>query len=82
MKIKIYTPFKTELIGEYNARMLFDDTFYHRNMPTLSAKLCGKILNTISPHFKIDSEEFLIENLETGYMGVQRIFRDGTILNF
>ena len=51
-------------------------------MPTLSAKRCREILNTVYPHFKAKSEMFVIENVETGYTGVQSIYRNGTILNF
>lgn len=82
MRIRIYKIGKTELIEECNVKSMYEDTFYHRNMPMLSAKQCRKILNFISPNFKVDSKEFVIENITTGYIGVQQIFRSGTILNF
>ena len=82
MKIKIYKVGKTELIGEYNVKSVYDSRFYHRNMPTLSAKRCREILNAVCPHFKVESELFVIENVKTGYTGIQKIFRNGTILNF
>lgn len=82
MHIKIYKIGKKELIYECNVRSLYDSKFYFRNIPTLSAKRCREILNIISPHFKIHSESVVIEEVETGYTGVQNIYRNGTILNF
>lgn len=82
MKINIYTSGKKELIGTYNVRSVYDSEHYFRNMPTLSAKRCREILNTISPHYKLHSENLVFENAETGYTGSQMLYREGTILNF
>ena len=82
MRIRIYTIAKRQLLVEYNVRSSYESTFYHRNMPTLSAKRCRQILDTVSPHFKVESELFAFENVNTGYTGMQKIHRQGTILNF
>lgn len=82
MRIRIYTIAKRQLLVEYNVRSSYESTFYHRNMPTLSAKRCRQILDTVSPHFKVESELFTFENVKTGYTGMQKIYRQGTILNF
>lgn len=82
MKVNIYTIGKKQLIGTYNARDTYESSFYFRNMPTLSAKTCSKVLNSISPNFKISSKTLVFENAETGYTGLQELHRSGTILNF
>lgn len=82
MKIAIYTIGKKKLIGTYNVKKVYDSSFYHRNMLTLSAKRCSEILNAISPNYKIESELLVFENVETGYTGTQKVYRNGTILNF
>lgn len=82
MKINIYTRGKKEVIGTYNVRSAYDSTFYFCNMPTLSAKRCRQILNKVSPDYKINSDTLVLENVETGYIGIQEIHRSGTILNF
>lgn len=82
MKINIYTIGKQKLIGTYNVKSVYDSSFYFRNMPTLSAKRCREILNIVSPNYKSSSETLVFENVETGYIGVQTIHRNGTILNF
>lgn len=82
MKIRIYTVGKRRLIGQYQVRSSYEGRFYHRMMPTLSAKHCRGILDTISPHCKLHSEYVVMENVETGYTGSQYIHRTGTILNF
>lgn len=82
MTVNIYTIGKKKLIGTYNTRNAYDSTFYFRNMPTLSARTCRDILNTISPNYKIDSELLVFENIKTGHTGSQKVFRNGTILNF
>lgn len=82
MKVNIYTIGKKQLIGTYTATNRYDSSFYSRNMPTLSAKTCRKVLNSISPNFKIGSKMLVFENAETGYTGAQEIHRTGTILNF
>lgn len=63
MRIRIYTIAKRQLLVEYNVRSSYESTFYHRNMPTLSAKRCRQILDTVSPHFKVESELFAFENV-------------------
>lgn len=82
MKIKIFTVGKKKLVGEYNVRSVYEGSFYHRNMPVLSARRCREILNTVYPNFKAESALFVIENVETGYTGSQNIYRKGTVLNF
>jgi hypothetical protein len=82
MKVNIYTIGKKQLVGTYNAKDKYDSCFYFRNMPTLSAKTCREVLNSVSPNFKIKSETLVFENAETGYTGVQELHRTGTILNF
>ena len=82
MRIRIYKISNKELIGEYNLRSTFEGTFYHRNMPTISAKRCKKILDSVCPHMKIESEMFVLENVKTGHTGIQSIYRNGTIINF
>ncbi|SEU08960.1 hypothetical protein SAMN05443270_3055 [Lacrimispora sphenoides] len=82
MKVNIYTIGKKTLIGTYNVKYVYDSSFYFRGMPTLSAKRCREILNIVSPNFKIESETLVIENVETGHTGIQKIHRGGTILNF
>lgn len=82
MKINIYTIGKKQLIGTYNVRSSYASSFYFRNMPTLSARICREILNAVSPDYKIESETLILENVETGHTGVQKIHRKGTILNF
>lgn len=82
MRVKVYTCGKKKVIGDYTARNVYESTFYHRMMPTLSAEDCRKILNSVSPNFKIESEMFVLEDAETGYTGIQRIHRQGTVLNF
>jgi hypothetical protein len=82
MTVNIYTIGKKKLIGTYNVKSVYDSSFYFRSMPTLSAKRCIEILNIVSPNYKIDSELLVFENVKTGYIGVQKIHRNGTILNF
>jgi hypothetical protein len=82
MTVNIYTIGKKKLIGTYNVKSTYESSFYFRNMPTLSAKRCREILNSVSPHYKIESETFVFEDTKTGYTGVQKVHRNGTILNF
>lgn len=82
MKVKIYTIDRKELIGIYNVKSVYDPVFYFCNMPTLSAKRCRGILNMVSPNFKISYELFAFENVDTGHSGIQKLYRNGTILNF
>lgn len=81
MKVNIYTIGKKQLIGTYTARDKYESSFYFRNMPTLSAKTCREVLNSVSPNFKISSQTLIFENAETGYTGLQELHRGGTILN-
>lgn len=82
MRVNVYTIGKKQLIGRYDAKNSYDSSFYFRDMPTLSAKKCREILDTVSPNFKINSKTFVFEDAETGHTGVQEIHRGGTILNF
>lgn len=80
-KLNIYN-LKGEFITSINTKNIYEDTFYHRLMPTIGAKTCKKILNIVSPHFKIEKELFVLEWDENKYKGTQNIYRSGTILNF
>lgn len=82
VKVRIYKIANHELIGEYNVKSAYEERFYHRDMPTLSAKRCREILNTVCPHCKIESETFLFEDARNGHAGMQPIYRQGTKLNF
>ena len=82
MMVNLYTIGKKQLIGTYETRNAYDSSFYFRNMPTLSAKKCREILNTVSPNYKIESKMLVFEDTETGYTGTQELYRSGTILNF
>ena len=82
MTVNIYTIGKKKLIGTYNVKSVYDSNFYFRDMPTLSAKRCKEMLSIVSPNYKIDSEMLVFENVSTGHIGVQKIHRNGTILNF
>lgn len=82
MTVNIYTIGKKELIATYDVKSVYDSNFYHRNMPTLSAKRCREILNIVSPNYKTSSERLVFENVETGHTGTQEVNREGTILNF
>lgn len=82
MKVKIYTVGKTKLIGEYNAGLVFEPSFWHRQVPSLSKEKCRKILDAVSPNYKLHSETFVIENPGTGHCHVQKIYRGGTLLDF
>ena len=81
MKIRIYT-IKKEFLCECNSRNVFEDSFYHKPMPALSQRKCSGILDSISPHFKIEKEFLLFEDVMTGHIGCQYLYRKGTILNF
>lgn len=88
MKVKIYqlannsTNYKNVLLCEINVKNQYESSFYFRNMPTIGERTCKKILNNIYPNFKADGVEFLMEDVETGHRGVQKLYRSGTILNF
>ena len=83
MLINIYTIGKREKIAEnVRVKSVYDPKFYFRNMPTLSAARCRKILDTINPHFKAESQLLVFEDAKTGYTGTQELHRQGTILNF
>lgn len=83
MIINIYTIGKREKIAEnLRIKSVYDDRFYKRNMPTLSARRCKMILNKLYPHFKADGAQLIFEDVKTGYIGTQTLYRNGTILNF
>lgn len=82
MKVRIYKKTGGEPVGEYITRNVFEDSFYHREMPSLTARQCREILDSISPDIKLNSERFVIEDMSTGHTGGQGIYRKGTILNF
>lgn len=83
MIINIYTIGKREKIAEnLKVKSAYDDKFYKRNMPTLSARRCKMILNKLYPHFKADGTQLIFEDVKTGYIGTQTLYRNGTILNF
>lgn len=82
MKVKVYTIGKKHLIGTYEARHIYDPTFYFRKMPTLSAKSCRVILDTLYPNGKINDALLVLEYADTGHTGMHNIYRRGTILNF
>ncbi len=79
-KVKIYTIGKAELIAEVNVKNVYEDSFYHRNMPTLSARRCKQILNDIYPHFKADGITLVFEYVDSGFTWTQQLHRNGTIL--
>lgn len=88
MTINIYklasnrNDYKPELIAEnLKVRSVYSE-YYFRKVPTLSAKRCAKIYNSLYGHFKADGELFLFENVKTGYKGIQALYRHGTVLNF
>jgi len=82
MRVNLYTIGKKQLIGTYEARNAYDSSFYFRDMPTLSARKCREILDTVSSSLKIESKILVFEDAETGYTGIQELHRGGTILNF
>ena len=82
MRVKIYTVGKQRVIGEYLTRNVFESTFYHKDMPVLSQKQCSEILDSAYPNFKAASGIFVVENVDTAYVGSQHIYRNGSILNF
>ena len=82
MLINIYTIGKKKKLAEnLKVRSTYSEAYY-RNMPTLSAKRCRDILNQLYPHFKAEKELLVFENANTGYTGIQTLYRNGTILNF
>ena len=83
MIINIYTIGKREKIAEnLKVKSCYDDRFYKRNMPTLSARRCREILKKLYPHFNADGVQLVFEDAKTGYTGTQNLYRNGTILNF
>lgn len=81
-KLNIYTMGRKELIWSGNVKNVYDSVFYFRTMPTLSDRVCAKILNGLYPHFKAQEEYLMFEWVESGYSGAQELHRQGTILNF
>ncbi len=65
-----------------NVKSVYDDTFYHRSMPTIGKKRCSDILNNLHPNFKIEDTLLKFEDTKTGHIGIQKLYRNGTILNF
>lgn len=78
-KVKVY--YQSELLAEYNVRKVFEETFYHTPIETLSAQRCREILNKIYPHFKAEKVLLTFEWVDSGYRWSQEIYRKGTILN-
>ena len=70
-----------ELIEELNVRNMFEPSFYRRPMPTIGDKKCRKILKKVSPWYPIESESFLIENVDTGHKHMQKIYAKGTVIS-
>lgn len=81
-KVNIYTIGRKKLVWTGNVKNVYDSRFYFRMMPTLSARACAKILNSLYPHFKTEKETLVFEWADGGYTGVQQLYRCGTILNF
>lgn len=81
-KLKVYDVGKKNLLYELNVKNAYDGSFYFRNMPTISARKCTKILNELYPHFKNNDVTLVFEWVENGYSGIQKLNRNGTILNF
>lgn len=82
MIVNVYTIGKKDFIGTYKARNVYESSFYFCNMPTLSKKTCKSILDNLYPNFMADGVCLVFENVETGHVGSQQLFRNGTILNF
>ena len=79
-KVNIYKIGKTELIASFNVRNVYESSFYFRPMPTLSAKRCREVLNTLYPNFKSNSDYLVFEWDDTKFTWTQNIHRQGTIL--
>ena len=85
-KVKIYkrpsnaTNYELQLIAEYQVKKVFEDSFYHRPIETLSAKRCREVLNKLYPTSKVNSELVIFEWVDSGYKWGQKIYRTGTIL--
>ena len=88
MRVKIYelangrTNYENNFVCEINVKNQYESSFYFRDMPTIGERTCKKILNTLYPNFKVDGIELLFEDSKTGHRGIQKLYRNGTILNF
>ena len=73
---------KEKIIDNMKVNKIYD-SYYNKKVPTISAKRCRDILNSLyGKNFKIDSQLFVFENVETGCKSLQELYRNGTILNF
>lgn len=78
--VRIYTIGKTQLLAEYRVKKVFEPTFYHKPIETLSAKRCREVLNKIYPNSKVSDCLVVFEWADNGTSWVQEIYRQGTIL--
>lgn len=81
MRVNIYKTDNT-YITTLNVKNMFDDNFYHCNMPTIGAATCKRILGGLYPNIKADGVTLIFENLKTSEKKAQKLFRNGTILDF
>lgn len=81
MIINIYDT-NNNFIDCINVKKQYEDNFYFQNMPVIGSKRCKDILNKLYPHFKADGVTFIFEDVATGRRGLQKIYRNGTIVNF
>ena len=81
-KLNIYDIGKHNLLWTGVVKNVYDGSFYFSEMPTLTAKQCKEILNKISPNYKLHETTLVFEWAESGYTGTQKLYRNGTILNF
>ena len=81
-RLNIYDVGKHNLLWTGTVKNVYDGSFYFSDMPTLTAKQCREILNIISPNYKLHEATLVFEWVSSGYTGVQKIYRNGTILNF
>ena len=81
-QLKVYDMGKHSLLWAGVVKNVYDSSFYFQNMPTLSAKQCKEILGAISPNYKFHEITLVFEWVSSGYTGVQKLHRNGTILNF
>ena len=88
MRVNVYKPscnstnYKPELIITLNVRLQYESSFYFRNMPAISAKICRKIIRQLNNGILYNEETLLFENVKTGHRGIQKMYKNGTILNF
>lgn len=72
--------YEPQLIAEYKVKNVYESSFYFRPVPTLSAKRCREILNTLYPNSKVNEDLVICEWVDSGYRWLQEIHRQGTIL--